>query len=396
MGEVRVKDLGTEILIILDNSNAEVYEKDKSKWSAEGKQMVFSLSTDDVFEEIFRRPTTDFSEPKESSVVDLLLLLTTQLLTEPISMDFRDYTVGIANPAWKEGRVFYDYLKGALSYFNDESDTTINIGQEIVIKVYNANGATIMNGQAVRFDGNVVDAVPTIVRSLADTTLNAMVGGVATHNISIGETGYITVLGQVSGLDTSMWNEGDVLFLSETVPGGLTNIEQSIVTRVAIVCISDSTEGCIIVSVRSVEDPFAIGQSFNDTNHLQALTTTPTPIEGYSDTPFEKNLTITATASGGSFRAIISPLSPAFSGFYEIQSNATVTSSSNVVVITELYVDGASTGLRGVIDFSNNSIDAGSAVTIMSNPGSSSEPNFRSAAVHVISPDFADELGPEE
>lgn len=278
-----------------------------------------------------------------------------------IEFDFIDYTTGLVDPAYLEGRTFYDDTEKTLAYYNDDSGTKVNIGQETVFKVFNNNGANIEIGDAVRIDGNVVGGVPTVLRSIATTTENAKVSGVATHQILIGETGYITIIGKVR-LDASAWSNGDILYVDSTTPGLLTSVEQPIVSKVALVVDNDSIDGAIIVASSEVEDPFAIGQSFNAPSHVQALTTTPAPLEGFTNTPFTENMTITATASGGSFRAIITPLSTAFTGFYEINAVITVESSGNVIVISEMYINGVGTGLIGRADFGNNQTDEGTLV----------------------------------
>lgn len=276
--------------------------------------------------------------------------------------DKSDYNTGLSNPAYLEGRVFYDMSKNTLAYYNDESDTTINLGQEIVLKVHNDNGSTIVNGDAVRYGGAIVSGIPTVVKSLADTVANAQVAGVATHDILVGETGYITVIGQLGGLNTSGFNEGDFLQVSSTTPGLLTNVEQDIVSIVAVVNVQDVSDGSIIVKPREVLDPFAIGQNFNNVSSTQDITTTPVPLEGYTDTPFAKNVTIdTPTGAGGDFRSIISPLSASFSGFYRLVSELTMNCDSNVLVITELYINGNETGLIGKYDFRSNQVDEGKA-----------------------------------
>jgi len=60
-------------------------------------------------------------------------------LESPLSVD---YTPQGTAPSHKEGRVFYDNNSHALSYYNDVDDMTLNIGQEVIVRVHNATGAT--------------------------------------------------------------------------------------------------------------------------------------------------------------------------------------------------------------------------------------------------------------
>jgi len=277
-----------------------------------------------------------------------------------------DYTNNISNPSHVEGRVFYDMNRSALSYYNDESATTVNIGQEVIFKVYNDNGATIMNGEAVRYDGSVVSGVPTIVKSLADTVANAQVAGVATHDILIGETGYITLFGAVGGLNTSSFNEGDVLFVSATTPGLLTNTEQAIQSIVGVVNIQNASTGEIIVKTRPVSDPFAIAQATLAAGTVtQAITTTPEPVSAYVNTASpDVNITANFTASEGQFECEFVPISPAFGGFYEVIFNVRCTYGDSKNVIFTLYINGSPTNVSGIIPFASLDPSEGGSVIV--------------------------------
>lgn len=266
---------------------------------------------------------------------------------------FIDFNSGIANAGYLEARVFYDMEKKALSYYNDESDTTINIGQEIVIRVRNDSGVTIMNGQAVRVIGST-GGLPTIQLALADTVDNATSAGVATHDIPNNDTGYITAFGSIGGLNTDSFSEGDVLFLSQTTPGGLVNIEQQILSPMAIVLTSDLTDGTIFVRPRGVINITAITQVTKDTDPVtQLVTTTPSPLASYANTSLPGiNVTTTFTAQGGHFEAKFDPASIGAAGFYEISFSVGGSYSSNAQdVIFELYINGSASGLTVILPF---------------------------------------------
>jgi len=148
-------------------------------------------------------------------------------LENPVA--FIDYQTGIPNPGYVEGRTFYDDEKHAVSYYNSISDTTVNLAQEQILEVCNQTGVTITNGQAVRVITSLAGH-PCVVLSQSNTVANASVAGVATHDIPDGTNGFITIFGQVGSLDTSMFSEGDRLYISETTPGLLVNIEQQILS----------------------------------------------------------------------------------------------------------------------------------------------------------------------
>lgn len=269
----------------------------------------------------------------------------------------------LVNPPHAEGLVFYDNDKHALSYFNEVSNTTINIAQEIVIRVQNNDSVTISNGEAVRVEG-ASSGVPTVIRAIADSATNAIVSGVATDDITVGSIGYITRLGNVGGLNTVAFLEGDVLFLSDTTPGELVGVPPGIVTAVAIVVVVDAVDGMIVVGPQPVADPTAIAQASTDNPQFEMLiTTTPTPLVGYSETSFAENMTVISTAVSTSFRAEITPLDSRFTGFYEFTGNLTLSGiSANVIIVIELYINQVASTIISSIDASQASVDTGSTI----------------------------------
>lgn len=123
-----------------------------------------------------------------------------------------------------EGGVFYDSVSKSLSYYNENSTMTLNLGREHVIRVWNNSGSTITDGKAVRISGSSSsNNFPSIVLSQADSFANSQVIGVTTTSIPHTGYGYVTVKGEVHGIDTSLYTEGQQLWLSATTPGGFTS-----------------------------------------------------------------------------------------------------------------------------------------------------------------------------
>jgi hypothetical protein len=104
----------------------------------------------------------------------------------------------------------------------------MQIGRETWLHVYNDSGSTITNGQAVYISGNNVGtSLPTIALARADSASTANVVGLATHDIENNSSGYVTVNGVVRGINTVAYNNGDLLYLSPTVAGGVTATKPS-------------------------------------------------------------------------------------------------------------------------------------------------------------------------
>lgn len=150
-------------------------------------------------------------------IFNLNLPLTTSAITNP---DYIDFNTGSAAPAWKAGRVFWDNADGCLSVYNAEQDVTLQVGQENWTKIYNDTGVTILNGTPVRIIGTHGDYPEVVLaQSIATSGSSNLVNqilGIATHDIEASTYGFITTQGLVRGLNTSAYNDGDTLYVSQT------------------------------------------------------------------------------------------------------------------------------------------------------------------------------------
>jgi len=165
-----------------------------------------------------------------------------------------DFITTADNPAYFEGRLFYDKSQAALSYYNEVSEMTVNLAEESIIKVYNDSGSVITNGQVVYITGADNDGHPTIELASAASSSTARIMGMATHDIGIGDHGYITRFGKVHFLDTSSFASGTSLYLSAVTPGYYTAIRPEspgITVEIGVVVQSHATEGIILVSLGS-------------------------------------------------------------------------------------------------------------------------------------------------
>ena len=206
------------------------------------------------------------------------------------------------------------FVPGTLCW--DINDQTLNlthsggvtqqIGQETYAYVRNNTGATIPNGTAVRFAGatgptyvpfitldgdefitqdslnfNALESTKArleVAPFLADGTYPSLYGlGITTQDIADGEDGKVTVWGKVRDLNTSGFNVGDILYVSPTVAGGLTNAKPTApnnVVPMAAVLRVDSSEGEIFVRP-NYEQQKNYGNFVSDSD--QTLSTINTP-----------------------------------------------------------------------------------------------------------------------
>jgi len=112
-------------------------------------------------------------------------------------------------------------------------NVSLQIGQEEVVRVVNKTGGNLLESQyhAVYVSGaqgqrlKVDNAIAT-----SDTTSAATIG-LVTENISLNQEGFITTNGLVRNINTTgslqgeTWNDGDLLFLSGTTAGKITNVK---------------------------------------------------------------------------------------------------------------------------------------------------------------------------
>lgn len=153
-----------------------------------------------------------------------------------------------ASVPYSEGLMYYDSDDKCLKYYVDNSDVSMDVGFENWVKVRNNTGGALTNGHAVYISG-AIGQNPTV--SLASCLNDNHVIGVLTHDLSHNETGYVTTFGVVRDLNTSMYDEGDELWLSTagdyrtTKPQG-----DSLVIYIGVVLYSHNTQGKILVNVQ--------------------------------------------------------------------------------------------------------------------------------------------------
>ena len=168
------------------------------------------------------------------------------------NVDYIDFEqkVEADHPAYLEGRIFYDAENHCVTVYNDESEISLQVGQEEYIRIRNNTGSTISNGKAVYITG-AQGQHTTVDLATATEELKSEAVGIATHDIENNSFGYITTFGLVRGIDTTAFTEGDELFVSVT-DGELTNtspIAPNYKTSVGHVVVAGNN-GSILVTPR--------------------------------------------------------------------------------------------------------------------------------------------------
>lgn len=113
------------------------------------------------------------------------------------------------------GAMFWDAGDGTPSVVLN-ANTSLQLGQENVAKVYNGTGVTINKGQVVAVSG-AQGQRPSVVLADSDSeALSAPTLGIAAEAIANGAEGFVCTFGLVRGLDTSAFTAGQPIYLSST------------------------------------------------------------------------------------------------------------------------------------------------------------------------------------
>ncbi len=178
-------------------------------------------------------------------------------------------------PTPQEGQIYYDSDKHELVY-NSEVSTALNsIGRSLLIRAKNTDTVTLTKGMAVRVS-TPQGANKTFVRALSvNIPLTGAAGnqiiGVISSDIAVNDFGYATTFGEITGLNTNTFIEGDQVYVSSTTSGSLTGSRPTAPFEIIPVgiCLSQHpTQGKIFVKTR---DPTHFGDitGFNpDTTNL--------------------------------------------------------------------------------------------------------------------------------
>lgn len=164
------------------------------------------------------------------------------------------------NKPTTQGSAFWNPTDGTLDLILKGGNTTLQVGQEQVIRVVNGTGANLTEAgyKCVRIN-DAQGQRPKVVLAEADTnenTLNTI--GLVTEDIANNQEGYVTTFGLVRGINTTgsiqgeSWSDGDVLYLSSSVAGGLTKNPPSKQVIIGFVVHAHNTQGSIFVRIHDI------------------------------------------------------------------------------------------------------------------------------------------------
>lgn len=202
-------------------------------------------------------------------------------IMEGIQFDITPSTTNIA-----EGLLRWNSTDGTLDLGMSSGIVTMQLGQEMFIKVRNdAGGSTIANATPVYIAGRT-GVFPEIAPAKSDSDTTSRCIGITTQDIDSPGFGYVTTFGYVRGIKTNYigsgvwgttWSAGDRLYISKTLSGQLTNVEPSSPHHsdiVGIVGIVSSNQGSILVNIV----PHKTLEELTDVNGTALITSGQFPV----------------------------------------------------------------------------------------------------------------------
>lgn len=151
---------------------------------------------------------------------------------------------------YQPGLLNWDADSGTLELGMGVSGVRQQIGLESYVFVENKSGVTIPNGAVVYLSGDAGNRPAVRLASASSENQSEKVIGVTTHSILNNDTGYVTTQGVLHELNTNIYSPGDMLWLSPTVPGGMTNIRPNAPLHavfIGVVLTTGNSDGTIFV-----------------------------------------------------------------------------------------------------------------------------------------------------
>jgi len=169
-----------------------------------------------------------------------------------IDIDYLDFdtaaahSVGVGELAWNSTDGTLDLgLQGGLKN---------RLGQQLVVKARNTSGSLITKGSVVKVVG-VVGGFVGINLAQADSVANSETAfGIVAEDIANTSNGFVTINGIIHGVNTNAFTEGDILYLSATSAGAITNVKPvspAHAVVVGYVAKKSATDGHILLHVQN-------------------------------------------------------------------------------------------------------------------------------------------------
>jgi hypothetical protein len=198
------------------------------------------------------------------------------------------------------------------------------IGAPVYMRIYNNSGSTINKGVCVGFSGvnpsnGYIEATPYLADGVTPTLYFI---GVTNETIINGAFGIVITWGIVSGIDTSAFSVGNILYASPSTAGGLTATKPTAadnVIPVAACLIDNSSTGAIFVRP-TIEQQKYYGEFTKTSNQTVAAIDTAYAIS-WDNTEIAEGVSLTGSP--------LTRLTVANSGLYQFNVEYQIASGSS-------------------------------------------------------------------
>jgi len=130
-------------------------------------------------------------------------------------------------PNGEPAGAFYWDPDGGIAAVRGIDGVSLDLNEKEIWFVKNQTGSSIAAGSVVYAAGTLgASGQLLIAKMIANGTINAKYYlGITQSTIANGADGYVVRVGKIKGLNTTAWNDGDVLYVDETTAGALSDTE---------------------------------------------------------------------------------------------------------------------------------------------------------------------------
>ena len=254
-------------------------------------------------------------------------------------------TAGVGVMRWND-------TDGTLDLGLKGGNVTLQIGQEEVVRVVNKTATNVnllqANYQAVRVTGAQGQRLKVDLAQATNDTLSAETIGLVTETINNNEEGFITTNGFVRNINTTgslqgeTWADGDIVYLSATTAGNLTNVKPTAPNHLVIigyVVSAHITQGTIFVKVDVGYELDELHNVFIDTPlNNQGLTYETSTQLWKNKTIIEDSITNGVTDKAPSQNAVFYALALRQRKLFNLTSQVTHTGTTAKTIIASYFI----------------------------------------------------------
>jgi hypothetical protein len=179
-------------------------------------------------------------------------------------VDYIVFNTGTTIPVTQAGTTFFNNTEQSLAYNASSNQlVTVNVGQQLYTRVYNASGGQIDKGSVVSVTGTS-NSLPSIIKSTNNhSVFSAKPIGLAAENIPNNSQGLVINNGILSGITLNTFPNGTTLYLSDSVAGGYVGGTSSLsytarTNEIGYVIQTGTTTGKIYVNINNEDSNLSL------------------------------------------------------------------------------------------------------------------------------------------